>query len=298
VAKLLAPFSPFVAEELYRNLNSVAKRESSPSVHLSFIPDVTREVIDADLEARMEKAQRIVSLVRAMRSTSNLKVRQPLKRVLLPMNERERQAIKRMEDVILEEVNVKKIEYVDDATGIVNKKAKPNFKSIGPKFGKSVNQVANRIKAFTQEEIKTLERAGELTLPLDGTTVTITKSDVEILNEDIEGWLVASENELTVALDTKLTGDLIVEGFAREFVNRVQNMRKDAGFNVTDRIMIYYQTTPTLDAAVQAMANYIQAETLAVDIVNRFEQGDYAYRWEGKENINGEDCAIGIKRVN
>jgi len=262
-------------------------------VHLTLIPEVDERVIDPDLERRMEGAERIVMLVRAMRMKSNLKVRQPLRRIILPIaGEKERGEIRNVEDVILEEVNVKAIEYVSDESGLVTKKAKANFKSIGPKFGKSVQRVAARIKDLTGAEIAVLEKTGTLTLPGDDGTVTIGKDDVEIIREDIQGWLVGSDGTLTVALDTQLDDALIAEGCAREFVNRVQNMRKDAGFSVTDRIAVRVQGSPALVNMLESMSTYIQNETLAVVFSVSGATGEHTARLD----INGESVTVGIDR--
>jgi isoleucyl-tRNA synthetase len=294
IAKLMAPFAPFLAEQMYQNLNSVAKKETSESVHLAMLPEVDMSAIDVDLELRMEKAQRIVSLVRAIRNKSNLKVRQPLKRVIVPVtSERDREAVSRMENVILEEINVKKIEYVSDDSEIVHKKAKPNFKTLGPKYGKAVQSVANSIRNFGSKEIKEIETIGYSTVRLDGTETTVLKEDVEILHEDIKGWIVETDNELTVALDTELTEELINEGFAREFVNRVQNMRKDAGFDVTDRIKISYKSSEKLASALTKLSSYVKNETLAVELDAMYRANGYS----ASLDINGEQCEISIERV-
>ncbi len=293
VTKLMAPFAPFLAEELYRNLNTVSEKESWLSVHLAAIPDVEQNALDPRLEDRMKKAERIVMLVRSMRVRSNLKVRQPLKRILLPVtSDADRQAVKHMEDVILDEINVKAIEFVSDDSGLVSKKAKANFKAIGPKFGKSVKQVAERIKEMTGAEIAELERNGSMNLPVNGSSYSIGKDDVEILREDIKGWLVESDGTMTVALDTELSPALIAEGNAREFVNRVQNMRKDAGFLVTDRIAVYVEASPTITSSIESMASYIKNETLAVALEPVFKPGEFSSELE----INGETVRVGIER--
>ncbi len=292
VAKLSAPFAPFLAEELYRNLNSVTRREQHESVHLAMMPDV-EDVIDAALERRMERAERIVELVRAIRMKANLKVRQPLRRIIIPIAaEEERSEILQMQEIICDEINVKRIEFVTDDSGIVKKRAKANFKSIGPKFGKSVKQIAERIKDMKDAEIAELERNGWYELPANGSTYRIGTEDVEIVREDIKGWLVESDGKLTVALDTELTDDLIDEGFAREFVNRIQNMRKDAGFDVTDRIAISYRASGRLARALQRMGEYIKAETLAVELIAEFKSGTIS----STEEINGEPADIAIER--
>ncbi|MEO8166953.1 MAG: isoleucine--tRNA ligase, partial [bacterium] len=293
IAKLSAPFAPFIAEELFRNLNGVTHREPEESVHLAMIPEVETSVIDTALESKMARAQRIVELVRSMRMKSNLKVRQPLRRIILPIsNEEERVAVEQMEELILEEINVKAIEFVSDESGIVKKKAKANFKSIGPKFGKSVQKVAERIKEMSGAEIAELERNGSYVLPVNGSTYTVGKEDIEILREDIQGWLVESEGGLTVALDTELTDDLLAEGSAREFVNRIQGMRRDAGFAVTDRIAIFYKASEKLSLALQHKADYIRNETLCVEFNPVFKSGTHA----ATQDINGEAAEITIER--
>ncbi len=293
VVKLTAPFAPFLSDELYRNLNTVTTREQAESVHLAHIPAADDRLVDAGLEERMDRAEKIVMLVRAMRMKSNLKVRQPLKRIILPVtNEKERDIIRQMEHVILDEINVKKIEYVTDESGIVKKSAKANFKSIGPKFGKSVQQVAQRIKQLNPGEIGQLESSGTLELPVNGSTFTIGKNDVEIGREDIPGWLVESDGSLTVALDTALTDELVAEGFAREFVNRIQNMRKEAGFQITDRIAIFYRGSNMLHSTVQLMSAYIKSETLAVELSDAFSPGEYSEKLE----VNTEEAEVGIER--
>ena len=293
VLKMVAPFAPFIAEELYRNLNSVTGKEESESVHLTTLPVPDETMIDLPLERRMARAEKIVMLVRAMRMKSNLKVRQPLKRIILPIaDEEERREVQRMADIILEEVNVKSIEYVSDESGIVRKRAKPNFKSIGPKFGKSVQAVAARIRELTPTEIAALEKDGSLRIGVNGRQSMIGREDVEILREDIQGWLVESDGDLTVALDTELNDSLIAEGNAREFVNRVQNMRKDAGFEVTDRIAVTFSASPTLRDMLMSMKTYIAGETLAVDLSPVFKPGDH----QATVELSGEQIQVSVKR--
>lgn len=294
IAKLMAPFAPFLAEELYRNLNVVASPETAQSVHLSMLPVADDSIIEGELERRMERAIKIVGLVRAMRMKSNLKVRQPLKKIILPItNEQDRAEVKRVEEMILEEINVKQIEYVTDESGIVRKKAKPNFRSLGQKFGKAVQPVAARIREFSEKEINELERQGTLTLPINGSEYTISKEDIEILHEDIKGWMVESDGSITVALDTELDEELIDEGFAREFVNRIQNMRKEAEFEVTDRIKIYHASTKRLGKALNRMAGYIKQETLATELSDT-PPGSLAL---AHADVNGEQTAIAIEKV-
>ncbi|MGB2960592.1 MAG: isoleucine--tRNA ligase, partial [Bacteroidota bacterium] len=295
VCKLLAPFSPFLAEEVFRNLNTVAQRETTESVHLTLLPDVDAGVIDEGLERRMERAEKIVMLVRAMRMKSNLKIRQPLRRIILPVgNPQEREEIQRLQDIILEEVNVKSIEFVTDESGLVRKSAKANFKSIGPKYGKFVKPIAGRIRDLTESEITALEKAGSLDLRVDGEVITIDREDIEVLREDIQGWLMESDAGVTVALDTRLDEGLIAEGGAREFVNRIQNMRKDARFAVTDRIAIFFEAPPGMRETLQNMGDYVKRETLAVDLCESASPGEYAATFE----INGEALRVAIERRN
>ncbi|RCK75217.1 MAG: Isoleucyl-tRNA synthetase [Ignavibacteriae bacterium] len=293
ISKLLAPFAPFIAEEIFRNLNSVTKLENVESVHLAYSPEPDLSAVDEKLEERMSIAQRIVYLVRAIRTKANLKVRQPLRRIIIPIrNEEFKSTIELMRDVILDEINVKQIEYVSSDSDIVHKRLKPNFKSIGPKFGKFVQPIANIIKSLKLEDINKLEQAGELNISINGNEFKINKDDVEIVHEDIKGWLVESDNEIIVALDTELTQELIDEGYAREFVNRVQNMRRDFGFDVTDRIKIFYDCSEKLHLAIGNTRKYISTETLAESIEFKIPDCKNIKEWD----INGEKCIIGIER--
>jgi isoleucyl-tRNA synthetase len=242
----------------------------------------------------MTRATRIVGLVRAMRMKSNLKVRQPLRKIIVPIsNEAQKQSILKMEDVILDEINVKAIEFVHDESELVIKKAKPNFRSLGQKYGKQVQVVAAKVREMSSAEITTLQRTGAFTLPVNGDAFSITAEDVEVLHEDLHGWLVEVDGSMTVALDTEITPELRNEGFAREFVNRIQNMRKDAGFQVTDRIKIYYSGTDVLTTALESMRAYIASETLAVEMLSTLHAGEFSL----SENINSEACDISIERV-
>lgn len=295
VAKLVSPFCPFIADEIYRNLNTVTGKEPYESVHLSYFPEVEQEAIDKALEARMKKAQTICSLALSLRKKAELKVRQPLRRMLLPVLDKEtRREIETVKDIILDEVNIKAIEFVDDESGIVSKKAKPNFKTLGKKFGKDVNAVASRIRVLSAQEISKLERAGSLEFELSGRSISITKDDVEILTEDLEGWLVASDEtmKLTVALDTELTQELVWEGLAREFVSRVQALRKERGLDITDRITLRIEAPEALRHAIEHHRDYIQNETLATRIEWTLNGGKPA-----EEDINGERCRIELEKI-
>ncbi len=283
ISKLISPFAPFLAEELFQNLNSVTKSENIESVHLSDFPQ--KGQVDKDLEQKMEVAQQVVYLVRAIRAKSNLKVRQPLKKLIVVAEKKMKDALAKMKDVILEEVNIKELEILDDDSTLVHKSAKANFKTIGPKFGKSVKPVAERIKNFNATEISLVEKGNDVTIDIEGETFSISKEDVEILSEQISGWIVESEGGVTVAVDTQLTEELISEGVAREFVNRIQNMRKEAGFQVTDKIKIAFAGSDTFIFAIKSFSNYISVETLAEKIETTVElNGGFVQDWKIGEN--------------
>lgn len=288
VAKLSSPIAPFISEEIYRCLNTVTKKEPFESVHLSYYPEVGP--IDEQLLHKMEVALKIVSIVRSIRSKNNLKVRQPLQKMLVVVKKEDQEAVREMEQVILEEVNVKQLELLDTDSDIVVKKAKPNFKSIGPKFGKKVNAVANEIRNLNPNQIKLIENGQNISIQIDGENFEITPQDVEIVGEEIKGWIVESEDGITVSLDTNLTPDLIEEGLAREFVNRVQNMRKDADFEVSDRISIYVEGTDNLKKAISKMKSYIMQETLAEELEFGSRADGFVQNWK----VGNEDCTISI----
>jgi isoleucyl-tRNA synthetase len=295
ISKLIAPFAPFLADEMYRNLIA-GNKSMSESVHLEEMPKADASVINPELEHRMEYAIKIVGLVRAMRMKSSLKVRQPLQKIILPVkSEADRQEIEQMEDVILEEINVKQIEYIADESALIKKKSKPNFKTLGPKFGKSVQPIAARLRDLTSEEMSKLQSQGTLMLNVSGIEYTIDTSDVEILHEDIQGWMVETDGQITVALDTALTDELIDEGLAREFVNRVQNLRKDSGFKVTDRIRIVHASSERLGKALGRMVQYVQQETLAVEL-KPISNADALKQGAKNEDINGEPSAIAVEK--
>ncbi|GAB3540463.1 isoleucine--tRNA ligase [Spirosoma fluminis] len=263
VSQLMSPIAPFYADWLYRNLV-----EGATSVHLTDFPAADQSIIDSELEQSMELAQRVSSLVHSLRKGHKLKVRQPLSRVLVPvLNPDMRRQIEHVTALIMSEVNVKAVEFVDDASGILKKKVKPNFKALGPRFGKQMKDVAAAITALTDEQLKQLEAAGRLQLG----DYSLQLSDVEILTEDIPGWLVASEGGLTVALDITVTDELRREGIARDFVNRIQNLRKDRDFNVTDKITIALErNNEILATAIETNSPYIQQEVqaIALNLVN------------------------------
>jgi isoleucyl-tRNA synthetase len=263
IAQMMAPCAPFLAEAIFLRLDN-----TNTSVHTVLMPTPDETLIDEILERKMGKAQEIVMLARSLREKSKIKTRQPLKRILVPVTSpEERRQIQSVQDVIAEEINVKAVEYVTGDTDIVKKSAKGNFKTLGKKFGKETQQVANAIKTLTTAQIRELERMRELTFGSNGSAITITLDDVEIVNEDIEGWLVASFNTTTVALDTELDAALKAEGTAREFVSRLQNLRKDSGFDVTDRIRLFYKASDEYQRAFKAMHSYIADETLCESLI-------------------------------
>lgn len=293
VVKMMAPVAPFLSDELYRCLVEGTGLEDHASIHVAPMIEPSKELIDVDLERRMDVAQRVVFLVRSMRSRSGLKVRQPLARIFIPVSDEVRNLVARTRDVILDEINVKEIEFVEEDSPLIEKSATPNFRQLGPRFGQRVNQVAARIRQMTQAEITEFERDGRFETEVDGTTVTLKGEDLSTTTKDIEGWMVESANGLTVALDTKLTSELIDEGFAREFVNRVQNMRKDAGLEVTDRIRVEFKAADRLADAIRNMSDYVRSETLALAVESNESEAEYQSECE----IGGQVCQISISRV-
>ncbi|MFD2513986.1 isoleucine--tRNA ligase [Pontibacter locisalis] len=272
IAKIAAPIAPFYMEQLYRDLNAVSNKHQEVSVHLAYYPEVEKIDIDKDLEERMELAQTVSSLVHSLRKKQMIKVRQPLQRILIPvLNPKMKQQIEAVADLIMSEVNVKSIEYIDDTSDILVKKIKPNFKKLGQVFGPKMKLVAAAVQQMDQNDIAHLEREGGFEIMLaDDETAVLTPDDVEITSEDIPGWLVASEGRLTVALDITITEELKQEGIARDLVNRIQNLRKDTNLEVQDKIHIYMQlAAPEVNEAVINYSAYICAETqaLTLDIV-------------------------------
>ncbi len=291
IAKISSPFIPFVAEELYQSLNGKTKLDKSESVHLARFPEPS--FIDPQLEEKMDVAQRVVYLTRSMRAKHNLKVRQPLKKIMVVVDKSRREALEKMKDVVLEEINVKEMISLEDDSGIVNKSAKPNFKVVGPKYGKLVKSLTSAIKDLDKAAIDTLEKTGVFELQIEGESVKISREDVEIISHEIEGWLVESGEGVTVAIDTELTEDLIAEGYAREFVNRVQNMRKDSGLDVIDRINLYAKGDEKLLAYINNFSEYIANEVLAENIKINEEIEGYSQEWK----IGDYDCSITIVKV-
>ena len=272
VAKLGAPIAPFFMDRLYKDLTQASQLESFESVHLAEFPQYADNFVDKSLESRMEKAQTISSLVLSLRKKEMIKVRQPLQKVMIPvLDAKQQEEIKAVEELIKAEVNVKEIALIDDASGVLVKQIKPNFKALGPRFGKDMGLISKQIQNFGQEEIAQIEKTGGIDVEVSGKMINLTSADVEITSQDIEGWLVANANGITVALDITITEELKKEGIARELVNRIQNIRKDSGFEVTDRITIYLQNNETLEQAVKANEEYIKSETLTDALIFKEE---------------------------
>ena len=267
VAKLMAPIAPFYADMLYSDLIAATGRDNVVSVHLAKFPEYKEEMIDKELEVRMQMAQDVTSMVLALRRKVNIKVRQPLQCIMIPVVDEEQRAhIEAVKALIMNEVNVKEIQFVDGAAGVLVKKVKCDFKKLGPKFGKQMKAVAAAVAEMSQEAIAELEKKGSYTFNLDGAEAVIETADVEIFSEDIPGWLVANEGKLTVALEVTVTEELRREGIARELVNRIQNIRKPSGFEITDKIKITLSKNPQTDDAVNEYNDYIRNQVLGTSL--------------------------------
>lgn len=268
VARLMAPIAPFFADRLFLDLNSATGKDKSESVHLAKFPEADESVIDKNLEARMQLAQEISSMTLALRKKVNIKVRQPLASIMIPVLDSSLQKnVEAVKDLIMNEVNVKAINFVDDSAGILVKRIKPDFKKLGPKCGKNMKSVAAMLQDLSQEGIAELEKNGQYVLNIGDQQVVVEKCDVEIQSEDIPGWLVASNDNLTIALDVTITEELRQEGVAREFVNRIQNIRKANGYDITDKILVKIEKLDAVNAAVEAFGDYISSQTLANEII-------------------------------
>ncbi|MFV9549715.1 isoleucine--tRNA ligase [Algibacter sp. PT7-4] len=276
IAKLSAPIAPFFMDRLYLDLNTATKKEDFESVHLANFPVFNPAYVDKSLENKMESAQTISSLVLSLRAKEKIKVRQPLQKIMIPISsESQKKEILAVADLIKSEVNVKEIEVLEDASDILVKQIKPNFKVLGPRFGKDMKAVAQLVNNFTPEDIKNIEQKGILDVEVNGKSITLERTDVEITSQDIEGWLVANEGALTVALDVTITNNLRSEGIARELINRIQNLRKDSGFEVTDKIDIAFEKDEHIINAINTNKDYIKSETLAnkLEIIDKLEDG-------------------------
>jgi len=275
VARLMAPVAPFFADQLFTDLNTVTEKDTTESVHIADFPEYNEQYIDLALEERMDIAQRVSSMILALRRKVNIKVRQPLSKIMIPLLDASlKDKFEAVRNLVLSEVNVKDVEYITDTTGILVKKIKPNFKTLGPKYGKLMKHISKAVAQMSQEDIAQLERDEKFTIVAGDEEIILSLTDVEISSEDIPGWLVANDNKLTVALDINITDDLREEGIAREFINRIQNLRKESNFDVTDKISIEIKKHDLIDRAIEKHKDYIGAQTLArsVELVNQFDQ--------------------------
>jgi len=287
VSRLAAPVAPFYMEKLYCDLHA-GEAEKPVSVHTVSFPLAGENLIDKNLEERMELAQQISSMVLSMRRKVNIKVRQPLQKIIIPLSDlRVRDQIESVKNLILTEVNVKELEYLPDTRGVVVKKIKPNFKTLGPRYGKLMKGITSALSSFSQDDIYLLEEKKEVCLTVEGQAVTITLDDVEIISEDIPSWMVANEGKITVALDITVTDELRMEGIARELINRIQNIRKESGFEVTDKIHIRIQKHEAINKAVEIHREYISAQTLALqlELVDSLLQSNGARKVDLDEGI-------------
>jgi isoleucyl-tRNA synthetase len=276
ISKLGAPIAPFFMDKLYRDLTLATQSENFESVHLADFPQCVEKYVNKSLESKMEKAQTISSLVLSLRKKEMIKVRQPLQKIMIPiLEESQRAEIEAVSDLIKAEVNVKEIVLLDDASGILVKQIKPNFKTLGPRFGKDMGLIAKEIQGFSSDQINKFEREGKISVIIQEKSIILTLEEVEIASQDIEGWLVANSNGITVALDISISEELHQEGIARELVNRIQNIRKDSGFEVTDKIKVQIQRNGDLETAVLNNEAYIKSETLTdlLVFVDELESG-------------------------
>ena len=276
ITRLMAPIAPFFCDQLFRNLNGLTKRFEATSIHHIDFPKADPSKMDAALETRMQLAQDICSLVLSIRKKVNIKVRQPLQKILIPvLDPAMKLAIEQMEELILAEVNVKEINYITETEGVISKKLKPNFKLLGAKLGTKMKQASAVIADLSQQAISELERNGSLQIEVDGSSISLLINEVDIIAEDIPGWSVAVKGNLNVALDISLSESLLKEGNARELVNRVQNIRKEANFELTDKILLQIVDNPNLKDSINEFSEYICREILAtqIDWVTSLEEG-------------------------
>jgi isoleucyl-tRNA synthetase len=268
VAKLAAPFAPFISDRIYRDLNAVSGNCTESSVHLSTFPVCDKSLINRDLEQMTYISQQLSSMVLALRRKVNIKVRQPLTKILIPVLDADlARHIEAVKQLVMGEVNIKDVELLSDTTGVITKRIKLNFKNFCQRYAKLAKQMAALAATFSQEQIAQIESAETTTLTIDGEQVVVTPADFEITSEDMPGWLVASEGKLTVALDITVTEELRREGVARELINRIQNIRKDSGFEVTDKIRVEIEAKEIVAGAIEHFADYIASQTLATEVV-------------------------------
>lgn len=268
IAKLASPIAPFYMERLYLDLKGVTQRENAESVHLASYPEYEKSHIDVSLERKMQKAQKISSMVLSLRKKEMIKVRQPLQRIMIPvLDVQDKKDLEAVADLILSEVNVKELELIDDASGVLVKNIKPNFKVLGPKYGKDMRFITEAVQKFTQEDINKVEKEGSIDVIINEKSLKLNLDEVEISSQDIEGWLVINQDNLTVALDISISDSLRKEGIARELINRIQNLRKDSGFEVTDKIKLKVKKDGVIDTAILDNKEYIKNETLTKELV-------------------------------
>lgn len=293
VSMLMAPIAPFYADRLFSDLNRATKRHTEESVHLAEFPIADESLIDKALEARMSLAERITSLTLSLRKKADIKVRQPLNHIMVAAGKQDGDAIASVSDLVKGEVNVKEIKVISGADGILVKKIKPDFKKLGPKCGKAMKQVAAMLTSLTQEQIAAFEEKGSVEFDMDGSSIEISTSEVEIYSEDIPGWMVANDGNLTVALDITLNDELLNEGTARELVNRIQNMRKSSGFEITDKINVVLSHNPKTDAALAGFSDYVAAQVLAnsIEVRETLPAGSQAI------DMDGEEIRVSITKV-
>ncbi len=277
VAQLAAPFAPFITDRIFSDLNALSGRHAEESVHLAAFPVADEAAVDRDLEETMATAQRLTSMVLALRRKVNIKVRQPLTKILVPvLDPAMKRHIEAVKELVMGEVNIKEIELIEQTAGLITKRIKPNFKTLGPRYGKYMKAIAALAATFSQEQIAQIENTAETTLDMGEEKITVTAADFDITSEDMPGWLVASEGKLTVALDITITDDLRNEGVARELVNRIQNIRKESGFEVVDRVYVEIERTAAVEESTALFSSYIAAQTLALEVkVSDTPQGEF-----------------------
>ena len=289
VAVLSSPIAPFYSDQLYNDLNKVSKMNSEKSVHLTAYPIVDENAIDTDLEERMSIAQKVSSMVLSLRKKENIKVRQPLQKIMVPVLDHDfARRLEAVKDLILSEVNVKELELLEDTTGVLVKKIKPNFKTIGKKYGRHMKAIIAITNQWSQEDIVSVDKNRGWTGEIDGDSIALETEDFEISTDDIPGWLVATEGNYTVALDEKISPNLKNEGIAREFVNRIQNLRKESGLEVTDRIELQIKSDDKINLAINDNLNYICSETLANSLNLVEEVNGEKLVFEVEEGVSAE----------
>lgn len=294
VTSLIAPFAPFMADRLFRDLNAVSARNEG-SVHLTAFPEAAPSLLDHELEEMMAIAQRVSSMVLALRRKVGIKVRQPLTKILIPvLDENTGRYIEKVKGIIMNEVNVKEVELITDTAGLITKRIKPNFKTLGPRYGKQMKQIAALVASFSQEQIAAVEASDSYMLQIGGEQLPVNRDDFEITSEDMPGWLVSTEGRLTVALDVTVTEELLREGIARELINRIQNIRKESGFEVTDKIRVEIGRSDLVTGAVEDFEDYIASQTLASNIkLSNAPEGDFVH----DVDIDDRAATIAVTRI-